>query len=54
MAATGALLQSRELVSWTFHGMGLGGRDHPISQILPDTVHQGYAPLVPLDMGAGP
>jgi CRISPR-associated protein Csm4 len=53
MAATGALLQSREPVSWTFHGRGLGGRDKPISHAIPDTVHQGYAPLVPLDMGDG-
>jgi CRISPR-associated protein Csm4 len=52
MAATGALLKSRELVSWVFHGRGLGGVENPISQVLRSTVHQGYAPVVSLDMGA--
>jgi CRISPR-associated protein Csm4 len=48
MAATGALLKSREPTRWTFHGRGLGGPNNPISAVLPDTVHQGYAPVVPL------
>jgi hypothetical protein len=51
MAATGALLKSGEPASWTIHGRGLGGRGNPISQVLTDTVHQGYAPVVPLDIG---
>jgi CRISPR-associated protein Csm4 len=52
MAATGALLRSREIRSWAVHGRGLGGSSNPISRILPSTVHQGYAPLVPLTMAA--
>lgn len=31
-----------------FHGTGLGGPREPISAAIPATVHQGYAPLVPL------
>jgi CRISPR-associated protein Csm4 len=50
MAATGALLRSREPAKWAFHGRGLGGRIDSISGILPQTVHQGYAPVVPLTM----
>jgi CRISPR-associated protein Csm4 len=52
MAATGALLKSTEEVRWAFHGRGLGGRDNPLSKVIPDTVHQGYAPVVPLTMTA--
>ena len=52
MAATGALLKSRRPSGWTIHGMGLGGGTHPISAALRETVHQGYAPVVPLTMGA--
>lgn len=32
-----------------FHGTGLGGPRTPISAAIPATVHQGYAPLVPLN-----
>ena len=32
-----------------FHGTGLGGLAAPVSFTLPATVHQGYAPLVPLN-----
>jgi CRISPR-associated protein Csm4 len=52
MAATGTLLKTWEPVSWMIHGRGLGGEVNPISQILKQTVHQGYAPVVPVDMGA--
>lgn len=31
-----------------FHGRGLGGRAQPVSTLIPETVHQGYAPLVPV------
>src|SRR5262249_44600654 len=48
MTATGALLQSREPVRWAFHGRGLGGSADPMSSVIPETVHQGYAPVVPL------
>ncbi len=52
LAATGALLKSREPSRWTIHGRGLGGSANPISAVVPDTVHQGYAPVVALTMGA--
>ncbi len=48
MIATGALLQSREPIQWDFHGCGLGGSGNPVSSVIPDTVHQGYAPVLPL------
>jgi CRISPR-associated protein Csm4 len=48
MVGTGAVLKSRESARWTFHGRGLGGRANPISSVIPDTVQQGYAPVVPL------
>jgi CRISPR-associated protein Csm4 len=48
MIATGALLKSRELARWSFHGCGLGGSGNPVSSVIPDTVHQGYAPVLPL------
>jgi CRISPR-associated protein Csm4 len=48
MIATGALLKSREPALWVFHGCGLGGSGNPVSSVIPDTVHQGYAPVVPL------
>jgi CRISPR-associated protein Csm4 len=46
---TGALLAAREPVSWIVHGSGLGGRSAPLSFAIPETVHQGYAPVVPLN-----
>jgi CRISPR-associated protein Csm4 len=52
MAATGALLKSREPGHWTFHGRGLGGAANPISEVMPGTVHQGYAPVIPLRLAA--
>jgi CRISPR-associated protein Csm4 len=48
MAGTGALLRSRESIRWTFHGRGLGGRGNPVSAAMPETVHQGYAPVLPV------
>jgi CRISPR-associated protein Csm4 len=50
MAGTGALLRSREPGRWTFHGRGLGGRDDPISAVMPGTVQQGYAPVFPITL----
>jgi CRISPR-associated protein Csm4 len=50
MIATGALLQSRNPERWAFHGCGLGGSDNRISDIIPETVHQGYAPVLPLHL----
>jgi CRISPR-associated protein Csm4 len=48
MAASGAFLRSRDEVRWAFHGRGLGGREAPLSKAIPDTVHQGYAPVIPV------
>jgi CRISPR-associated protein Csm4 len=31
-----------------FIGQGLGGADAPISLAMPETIHQGYAPAVPI------
>lgn len=49
LVRTGAFLTFREPFAAAFHGRGLGGEQEPISDIIPQTVHQGYAPLVPLD-----
>lgn len=45
---TGAFLSSPAPVEWLVHGRGLGGRAQPLSDVIPETVHQGYAPVVPL------
>jgi CRISPR-associated protein Csm4 len=50
MIATGAMLQSRGPARWAFHGCGIGGSANPVSSVIPDTVHQGYAPVVPLHL----
>jgi CRISPR-associated protein Csm4 len=50
MIATGALLKARDPVHWLIHGRGLGGKDAPLSKTIPETVHQGYAPVVPLQL----
>lgn len=44
----GALLRFNTPGLRTFHGRGLGGSAQPISAAIPQTVHQGYAPLVPI------
>jgi CRISPR-associated protein Csm4 len=49
MLRTGALLTLRDAGIPAFHGVGLGGSARPISGVIPATVHQGYAPLVPVD-----
>jgi CRISPR-associated protein Csm4 len=51
---TGALLRSREPATWLMHGCGLGGRNAPLSAVIPGTVHQGYAPVVPLNLEPAP
>lgn len=48
MLRTAAFLTLRENVP-AFHGTGLGGTAQPISGVIPATVHQGYAPLVPIN-----
>lgn len=54
MLNTGALLTAREASPWLLHGRGLGGRAAPLSAVIPDTVHQGYAPVVPLNVELAP
>jgi CRISPR-associated protein Csm4 len=49
MLRTGAFLTFRSAGVPSFHGTGLGGVAQPISGVIPATVHQGYAPLVPID-----
>lgn len=46
---TAAFLTFRDGPVPTFHGTGLGGVLNPLSSAIPATVHQGYAPLVPLN-----
>jgi CRISPR-associated protein Csm4 len=54
LTKTGALLTSRQPERWSHHGRGLGGRGQPLSAVIPDTVHQGYAPVVPVKLEAAP
>lgn len=49
MLRTAAFLTLREAGVPAFHGAGLGGRAQPISGVIPATVHQGYAPLLPIN-----
>ncbi len=52
LAATGAVLSPAAGDDWTRHwlGQGLGGADQPISNNIDyhETVHQGYAPALPI------
>jgi len=50
MARTAAMLTYMGVTAATHHGCGLGGVLHPLSGVIPATVHQGYAPLVPLNL----
>jgi CRISPR-associated protein Csm4 len=50
MIGTGAVLKAREPAHWVLHGRGLGGKEAPLSKTIPETVHQGYAPVVPFRM----
>jgi CRISPR-associated protein Csm4 len=47
---TGALLSMRQPGTYPYHGCGIGGTKQPISSAIPQTVHQGYAPLAPLNL----
>lgn len=47
MAQTGALLTCRTPTALAYAGGGLGGHGE-LSRALPETVHQGYAPVVPV------
>jgi CRISPR-associated protein Csm4 len=45
---TGAFLSFTAPAVPAFHGTGLGGAAQIISGLIPETVHQGYAPLLPV------
>jgi CRISPR-associated protein Csm4 len=48
---TGAVLAlSSPVTGCAFHGCGLGGVGASISDVEPATVHQGYAPIVPIEL----
>ncbi|MCG6659395.1 CRISPR-associated protein Csm7 [Halomonas campisalis] len=51
MAQTGALMTRHAPAALTWVGTGLGGNGE-LSRALPETVHQGYAPAVPVSAGA--
>lgn len=51
LCRTGALLARERPAECAFVGTGLGGEARPISLAVPATVHQGYAPAVPLNAG---
>ena len=47
LADTGAVLTPRDHHdACLFVGQGLGGADRPLSRSIPETVHQGYAPVI--------
>ncbi|WP_138380358.1 type III-A CRISPR-associated RAMP protein Csm4 [Luteithermobacter gelatinilyticus] len=51
LADTAAVLTpSGEQMPAPFAGQGLGGRDNPLSAVMPETVHQGYAPVLPIQL----
>lgn len=49
MMCSAAVLTLRESPGQDFHGTGLGGLERPLSRTIPETVHQGYAPVLPLN-----
>lgn len=49
LAKAGSVFWPEQLdASCGFIGQGLGGQDAPISLAMPETIHQGYAPVVPI------
>lgn len=48
LADAGALLQTKDVAIRLFAGSGLTG----VSEVIPNTVHQGYAPLYPVQTGS--
>lgn len=54
MARTGAVIACRSASQAPFHGSGLGGAGRPLSGVIPATVHQGFAPVVPLNLEVRP
>jgi CRISPR-associated protein Csm4 len=51
MVDTGAVLTPRSFTAVSFVGRGLGG-DGSLSKSIPETVHQGYAPVLPICLPA--
>lgn len=49
LADTGALVTPTRAVAQGFVGRGLGG-DGRLSRRIPETVHQGFAPVIPVDL----
>lgn len=50
LSQTGALFWPENIDLTCRHiGQGVGGRTTPISFVMPDTVHQGYAPVIPIE-----
>ncbi|MBV5310883.1 CRISPR-associated protein Csm7 [Chromatium okenii] len=49
LARAGAILTPSEMPRAPFIGQGLGG-DGRLSKVIPDTVHQGYAPCIPIHL----
>ncbi|MBM4345920.1 MAG: CRISPR-associated protein Csm7 [Deltaproteobacteria bacterium] len=50
LADAGAVLTPAEMRETSFCGAGLGGGGR-LSRAIPETVHQGYAPVVPIEVG---
>lgn len=51
LAKSGSVFWPEQIdVRCTFIGQGLGGQDAPISLAMPETIHQGYAPVVPIHL----
>jgi CRISPR-associated protein Csm4 len=54
LARTGAVVTCRTPSSALFQGCGLGGSEQPLSGVIPGTVHQGYAPVIALNLETHP
>lgn len=49
LARAGAVLRPENMdTSQCVIGQGIGGEQHPISTVMAQTVHQGYAPVIPI------
>lgn len=54
LARTGSVLWPEHgALQSLFIGQGLGGVAHPVSQAMPETVHQGYAPAIAIRLPEG-
>lgn len=48
LAQGGAVFWPQKMDERAFIGQGLGGEHQPISAVMPQSVHQGYAPVIPI------